>query len=262
MSVPADDGVPALDLRDVWLSLGGSTVLEGVDLTIESGEFLGLIGPNGGGKSVLLKVILGLLEPDRGTVRVLGEPPQGVRGAVAYVPQHGHFDRRFPIQVLDVVLMGRLGRRATWRGYTSADRDRALRALARVDMADHARRQVGKLSGGQLQRVLIARALAMDAPILLLDEPTASLDTWMSVELYGLLDELASTRTLVLVSHDIGVMSSHIQSVACLNRRLHYHHSREITREMIEETYGCPVDFVVHRHTHRVLEPSVGEHDA
>ncbi len=253
--------VPALDLREVWLSFRGMTVLEDVNLTIESGEFLGLIGPNGGGKSVLLKVILGLIHPDRGTVRVLGKAPRRAWGEVAYVPQHAHFDRRFPMRVLDVVLTGRLATRMLGRRFTAADREKAWESLRRVDMADDASRQVGKLSGGQLQRVLIARALAVEAPVLLLDEPTASLDAWMGAERYGLLDELAGSRTLVLVSHDIGVMSSHVQSVACLNRRLHYHHDREITQEMIEETYGCPVDFVVHEHAHRVLGPSTQERD-
>lgn len=244
----------AIELRDVWLTFRDQPVLEAIDLTIPEGEFVGLIGPNGGGKTVLLKVILGLLEPDRGTVRVLGRSPRDARGLVGYVPQHLVFDPEFPIRAVDVVLMGRLGRRRLLRPYDRADRDAAARALEQVDGLDLATRPIGKLSGGQLQRVLVARALVTDPRLLLLDEPTSSLDPASGQDVHGLLETLASRMTVVLVSHDVGVISQHVGSVACLNRRLHYHPSGGITRETIEATYGCPVDFIVHEHTHRVLE--------
>lgn len=250
----AAETLPAIDVRNVWLSFRGMTVLEDITFTVEPGDFVGLIGPNGGGKSVLLKVILGLLKPDRGSVRIFGQPPEHAGGAFAYVPQHPPFDPRFPIRVLDVVLLGRLGGVRPFGHHGAADRERAMAALAEVQ-ADHlAGREIGKLSGGQLQRVLIARGLATDARLLLLDEPTASLDSAVIGSFYELLTRLSARMTIVLVSHDLGVMSQHVQSVACLNRTLHYHHSREITREMVEEAYGCPVDFVTHRHSHRVLD--------
>jgi zinc transport system ATP-binding protein len=251
----------AVDLRNVWLTLRREPVLEDVSLTINEGEFLGLIGPNGAGKTVLLKVILGLLRPDRGSVRVLGMSAAEARGKVAYVPQYASFDADFPIRVIDVVLMGRLARGRLLRWHTSADRARALAALDEVGLTGLAGRQVGKLSGGQVQRVLIARALAVDARLMLLDEPTASLDPRAGGELYRLLEDLTARMTVVLVSHDVGVMYRHVGKVACLNRRLHYHESHELTQEMMEQTYGAPVDVVVHAHSHRVLDSHDGKED-
>jgi zinc transport system ATP-binding protein len=220
-----------------------------------------LIGPNGAGKTVLLKVVLGLLRPDRGEVRVLGETPQKVRGSVAYVPQYPKFDASFPIRVRDVVLMGRLGRSRLFRRLSTTDRERAMHALELVDLVDLAERQIGKLSGGQLQRVLIARALAVDTRLLLLDEPTASLDARIAGELYGLLSRLSKTMTVVLVSHDVGVMYRHVSSIACLNRRLYFHPSRELTEEMLESLYGFPADIVVHGHSHRLLDGHGANHE-
>lgn len=244
----------ALELEDVWLSFRETPVLEAIDLRLEEGEFLGIIGPNGAGKSVLLRVILGLLAPDRGRVRVFGRPPAESRGQLAYVPQYVDFDRDFPIRVRDVVLMGRQHHAGILHRFDDEDVARAREALEGLEIAHLADRQVGRLSGGQLQRVLVARALAVDARLLILDEPTASLDPRVGMEFYERLSALGGRITVILVSHDIGVVTRHVTSIACLNRRLHYHHSREITQEMIEETYGCPVDFVVHEHTHRVLE--------
>jgi zinc transport system ATP-binding protein len=245
---PDSDPTPAIEIRDLWLSLGGVPILQDIHLTVEQRAFLGIIGPNGGGKTTLLRVLLGLLQPDRGTVRILGQPPHSRRGEVAYVPQFSRFDPAFPIRVLDVVLMGRLGRGKLLRPYGKADLDRALRALEEVDSAELAGQQVDGLSGGQLQRVLIARALAMDSRVLLLDEPVASLDARVGGRLYELLARLSGARTVVLVDHDVGVMSRYVRSIACLNRRLHYHESSQLTREMLEETYGYPVGVLSHDH--------------
>lgn len=252
---------PAIEVRDLWLSFGGWNALEAVEFTVRQGEFLGLIGPNGAGKTVLLKVLLGLLKPDRGSVRVLGKPPGAARGDVAYVPQRTEFDTRFPIHVMDVVLMGRLGRGRMLRPYSAEDRDRARQALERVRLLDLARRQIGELSGGQLQRVLIARALVLDARVLLLDEPTANLDSTVAGRLYEFLGELTGKLTIVLVDHDIGVMSRYVQSVGCLNRRLHYHHGKHLPQEVLEQAYGYPVEVLTHHdhdndhgHAHRLLD--------
>jgi zinc transport system ATP-binding protein len=246
---------PPVLLKGVSRSFANLPALEEVDLLVEEGDFLGIIGPNGGGKTVLLKVILGLIRPDRGSVRIFGRPPRDARGLVGYVPQSPRFDPTFPMRVLDVVSMGRLRQAKPFRGYTRHDRERALRALEQVDMADMGTRQVGKLSGGQIQRVLIARALVDEPRLLLLDEPTASLDTPGDREFYEILQRLPEETAIVLVTHDLGIVHSYVKTIACLNGRLHYHHAKEITREMVEEAYGCPVDFVVHPHTHRILEP-------
>jgi zinc transport system ATP-binding protein len=247
---------PAVELEDVWLSWRGIPVLEAVNLRIERGDYLALLGPNGGGKSTLLRVVLGLLTPDRGRVRVFGEPPRRVRGRVGWVPQHARFDRDFPVRVRDVVLMGRLGRRGPFRPWSARDREVARAMLARVEMEPLAERPIAALSGGQLQRVLIARALAMQPELLLLDEPTASLDERMERGLWEILEELSREVTLLVVSHDIGAISRQVRGVACLNRRLFTHPSRELTAELLEATYGCPVDLIAHGHPHRVL----GEH--
>ena len=247
-----DATTPAISLDDVELRLGGHLVLDRVALEVRQGDFLAVIGPNGGGKSSLLRVILGLLRPSRGRVEVLGKSPRKARGRVGYVPQYASFDRGFPIRVADVVRMGRLGHDGLFaRPGQSEDAVRA--ALARVDSLALADRPIGALSGGQLQRVLIARALAVAPDILLLDEPTASLDVQSADAFYGLLEEFSKTMTVVLVSHDVGGITRRVRSIACLNRRLHAHPSGALTAEMVEETYGCPIDLLAHGTPHRVL---------
>ena len=244
----------AIELRDVWLSYGRETVLEAVDLTLPRGEFAALLGPNGGGKTTLLRVILGLQQPERGEVRVVGDVPDRARGRVGYVPQHARFDTTFPIRVIDVVRMGvprgRLRRRADVAG-------RALEALDRLESADLAEHLIAELSGGQLQRVLIARAVAMAPEVLLLDEPTASLDVRSADAFYDLLATLAEDMTVVLSTHDVTGVSTRVDSVACINRRLYYHAAGELTADALATVYGCPVELIAHGVPHRVL----GEHD-
>lgn len=248
----------AVDLHDISVSFRGLPVLQNVSLTVSEQDFLGLIGPNGAGKTVLLNVMLGLVKPDSGTVSIFGREPSAARGLVAHVPQHGRFDFDYPIKVIDVVLMGRLGRARMFRRWNAEDRRRAHQALERVGLDASAERQIGRLSGGQLQRTLIARALAGDARLLLFDEPTASLDSRVVPEVYELIAELARERAVVLVSHDIAILPRYVKSVACLNQTLHHHPSNEITSEMIESAYGCPVDMLVHTHTHRVMHEHEG----
>jgi zinc transport system ATP-binding protein len=249
---------PVLSLRNVSFSYRGEPVLEDVTLEVEARDYLAILGPNGSGKTTLLKVMLGLLQPQRGSVRVLGRTAATARGQVGYVPQHAGFDLDFPIRVLDVVLMGRYPARRLGRRFDAEDRAQALRALAQVELAPCAERPIGALSGGQIQRVLIARALALEPRLLLLDEPHASLDERVGRSVWELLEELSQRLTIVLVSHDIGAISHYVRSVACLNRRLHGHPSRELTPEILEATYGCPVELLAHGHPHRVLPPHGG----
>ena len=254
---PQSDG-PILELRDVSVRYREQPVLEDVTLSVDAGDYLAILGPNGGGKTTLLKVVLGLVRPQQGQVQVLGTSPSGARGRVGYVPQRVAFDLDFPIRVLDVVLMGRLADRRVGQAFTAEDREAALEALARVELVDQARLPVGALSGGQLQRALIARALALRPALLLLDEPHAGLDERIGRSVWELLEELSPEVTIVLVSHDIGAISRYVRSVACLNRRLHAHPTRELTPEILEETYGCPVELLAHGHPHRVLGPHEG----
>jgi zinc transport system ATP-binding protein len=250
-------GAPPVELDRVSLALRGVPVLEDVTLRVESRDYLALLGPNGGGKSTLLKVILGIQRPDRGSVRIFGQTPRQARGRVGYVPQHASFDLDFPIRVHEVVLMGRLAS-ARFGRFSKDDRRAAHEALERVEIPELAGRPIGSLSGGQRQRVLIARALAQRPELLLLDEPTASLDERIGHTIWELFEELSQDMALVVVSHDIGAISRSVRGVACLNRNLHSHPSKELTSEMLEAVYGCPVDLLAHGHPHRVLSDHEG----
>ena len=241
-------------LEDVWVQYDGLPVLEGINLSLKEQDFLGIIGPNGGGKTTLLEVLLGLIEPTCGQVRILGRSAKEGRRSIGHVPQYTKFDHDFPISVWDVAMMGRLGRRGLFRRYTQDDKRMVAEALHQVEMLELKDRQIGQLSGGQRRRVYIARALASDPKILLLDEPTASVDSRVVGNVYELLQNLNQRVTIILVSHDIGVVSSYVKTIACLNRRLIYHASKEITPEMLEAAYHCPVDLIAHGTPHRVFE--------
>ena len=241
-------------MEDVWVHFDGVPALEEVDLSIQQYDFLGIIGPNGGGKTTLLKVILGLLKPSRGKVTVFGHTPEKGREFVGYVPQYSLFDRNFPVSVWDVVLMGRLKHKNPFRGYSEADKKLAHDSLETIEMLDFKDAQIGKLSGGQQQRVFIARALVTEPKLLLLDEPMASVDSPMQTELYELFEKLRQRMAIVLVSHDISAVSIYVDKVACLNRRLFYHNTKELTAEDLEATYQCPVEIIAHGVPHRVLK--------
>ncbi len=239
-----------IKLSSVSLSYRGQTILDNICLDLSADSFLGLIGPNGAGKSMLLKIVVGLIKPTSGTVEVFGLSPEAARGRVGYVPQFASFASDFPTTVLDAVLMGRLGSARIGARFSAVDKEKALTALKRVELSSFAERNVRGLSGGEVQRVLIARALAAEPKLLLLDEPTASLDSRVGRDVYDLLDDLAKEMTIVLVSHDVGAIASHVKTIACLNRKLHYHNSLEISAEVINEIYGCPVDLIAHGHEH------------
>jgi zinc transport system ATP-binding protein len=242
-------------LQNIWVSYGDVPALEDVTLSIFQHDFLGIIGPNGGGKSTLLKVLLGLVKPDSGDVRIFGNPPEQARSRIGYVSQRPSFDRDFPASVRDVVMMGRYVRAGLFHRYSRMDRYAAEKALARVGMQGYDNKQIGHLSGGQQQRVFVARALVAEPELLLLDEPTASIDPTMQTEFYELLDELKKSLTIVMVSHDIGAVSVYVDKIACLNLQLYYHGSKEITTEILEATYKCPIQLITHGTVpHRVLK--------
>jgi zinc transport system ATP-binding protein len=249
---------PVIEIKDVSVSFDGNPALDGITMSVAEKEFLGVIGPNGGGKTTLLKVILGLVKPDAGEVRVFGKTPVETRRFIGYVPQRTEADSNFPITVREAVLMGRLSHRGLLRRYAKADFEAAEEAIRKVEMAPLAGRQFGKLSSGERQRALIARALASEPRILLLDEPTASLDTKIGHGLYELLDELNREITIVLVTHDIGAVSRHVRTVACLAGTLQLHaEAGNLDPEIIQKAYGCPVDLIAHGAPHRVF----GVHD-
>jgi zinc transport system ATP-binding protein len=245
--------VSAIELNNISFFYNGHPILTNVNLTVEEMDFLAIMGPNGSGKTTLLKIILGILNPAQGTVKVFGKRPVEAAGLLGYVPQDTGINKDFPISVLDVTLMGRLGLAGRDRRFTPEDRTLARKVLEQVGMWQYRDRPIGKLSGGQRQRVLIARALTVEPKVLLMDEPTASVDAQFQTDLYDLLKELNASITIIVVSHDMSVLSSYINSVACLNRSLYYHGSGEITDEMLHSAYQCPVDLIAHGVPHRVL---------
>ena len=256
-----DNGETIVQIDDLDFAYNGQSVLESVNLTITEGDFVAMIGPNGGGKTTLLKLMLGLLKPDHGEIRILGQQPARASHQIGYVPQDVNVNRRFPITAMDVVLMGKLAPGRRWSKNSTQDRRDAMEALDRINMADFANRRIGELSGGQRQRVFIARALVTHPRLLLLDEPTASIDSRGQAEFYNLLKKLNDEISIVVVSHDLLVVSTYVKSVACVNRRLHHHHEAEITGEMLEAMYPCgdeeicPVELITHgRLPHRVLK--------
>ena len=241
------DTSPLIEVRGITFGYGREVVLDNVDLDIQQRDFLAVIGPNGGGKTTLVKVILGLLRPWSGEVVRRVDP-----GRLGYVPQFSTFDKSFPLRVSDVVLMGKLGRRGLFQRYSREDREDVDRILDRLKLSSVSRSHVAEISGGQLQRVLIARSLAADPEILFLDEPTASIDAESREVLREILEELNQRIPVVVVTHDVTSISSMVQLIACINRRLFYH-GTEIDQEILEEVYGCPVELVAHGVPHRVL---------
>jgi len=239
---------PVLEISDVSFTYGSRPVLQSVDLVVHEGDFLGVIGPNGSGKTTLLRLILGLLAPASGEIRVLGLSPRQARPLIGYVPQVLAFNMDFPITALEVVLMGRLSRTRLFGPYRREDHRAAEEAMRMVSVWDLRKERLGDLSGGQRQRVLIARALVNRPRLLLLDEPTANVDAAIEEDIYELLHRLNEETTLILVTHDLGFVSSHMNRVACLNRRLVCHPTEKITGAMINTLYGGNVNLVEHGH--------------
>ena len=235
-------------LDNVTFSYNRTPVVENINLTIKEEEFLGVIGPNAGGKSTLLKLMLGLLQPDSGSIKIMGMSPQYGRSRIGYVPQYPAFSRDFPINVMDTVLTGRLGNTRWYGNYLKQDKEIAMQAMEAVEIANVWQRSVGSLSGGQMQRVLIARALACQPEILLLDEPTANIDVQVEEDIFGLLKQYNEHMTIIVVSHDIAFISGYVDRVACLNRTLVCHSTEEISGKTIEELYGTSVRMIQHAH--------------
>jgi zinc transport system ATP-binding protein len=251
---------PAIDIHALNFSYGSVPTLSGIDLQVAEGEFLGIVGPNAGGKSTLLKLILGLLQPQSGDISVLGRTSSMASRLLGYVPQYPSFPRDFPIAVEQVVQLGRLGLdrnggqrggkwHALWPGrVSSADREAVRRSLAEVEAGDIAKRQIGSLSGGQLQRVLLARALVGEPRILILDEPTANIDQRMEGEIFDLLKVLNARMTILVVSHDVAFISRYVGRVACINRTLVCHKTDAIDGNVTQELYGEHVRMIAHGH--------------
>lgn len=241
-----------VSIENLDFAYDGRAVLNGVNLKIREREFVSIVGPNGGGKSTLLKLMLGLLRPRTGSVKVFGGAPEKARPRVGYLPQHAHHDPQFPTTCIEVVLMGRLGKRVSLGPFKKKDRQKAREALDNVGLGDLAGRSYSDISGGQRQRVLIARALVAEPELLLLDEPTSHIDVAGVNEFYELMERLNEKLTIAVVSHDIGFVSSRVKSVVCVNREVVVHPTSELTGDTLQQIYGMDIRLV--RHDHRCAE--------
>lgn len=240
---------PLIQIRDMDAAYQRSVVLSGVCLSVYDRDFIGIIGPNGGGKTTLLKIILGLLKPVKGTIEYSLD-----RSEIGYLPQSNQVDESFPITVREVVAAGlQHGLKISIRT-TPSENHKVDSILEKVGLETLQYRSIGELSGGELQRTMLARAIVSSPRLLVLDEPVTHVDNRFEMELYGLLKELNKAMTILLVSHDIGTISPYIKTIACVNRYLHYHTSNEISEEQLK-VYNCPIEIITHgRVPHRVMK--------
>ncbi len=238
----------AIEIHGVSFRYDERQILKDVNLTIRPYDSICVVGPNGGGKTTLIKLIIGLLSPDVGTIKIFGKRPDEAHQLIGYVPQSTQYDRQFPISVQEVVCMARIGKSFTGR-YSKRDKDKTLEALDEVGLADLGDRSFSALSGGQRQRVLIARALASGGKILILDEPTANIDRESETHFFDLLRGLNERMTIVMVTHDVGFASSFFTRIACVNREVIIHPTSELTGKLIRDMYGGDLQMIRHDHS-------------
>ncbi len=240
-----------LEMRSLSAGYGTRNVLDNVNFKVFENDFIGVIGPNGGGKTTLLKVILGVLKPTGGEL-IMGD---GIdKSTIGYLPQISTGDNSFPLSVLDVVLSGLMIHKSPGTRFSADEKRRVGDLLEELGLKEYSRSQLKELSGGQLQRVFLARAIIGNPRLLLLDEPGSFVDTAFEKSFYDKLKELNGKMTILMVSHDIGTISAHVKSFACVNGSLHYHPSSEITNEQLL-AYRCPIQLITHGEVpHTVLK--------
>ncbi|HOG19477.1 MAG TPA: ABC transporter ATP-binding protein [Salinivirgaceae bacterium] len=231
--------LPLLSIKNLTVGYGEKPILSGINLDVFKNDFIGIVGPNGGGKTTLLKAIVGLIKP------VEGEIVFNTKSPVGYLPQMNQHDNRFPIPVNEVVLSGLFGEKGIFKRFTKADFKKAEYWLEFAGIKGFAKKKYGSLSGGERQRVLLCRALISDPDLLILDEPNTFVDNKFEGELYELLKQLNETKAIMIVSHDLGTISTYVKSIACVNRDLHHHKSNIITQQQLE-SYNCPIQLITH----------------
>lgn len=238
---------PIIQITNLSAGYDGKTVLRNVNLTVFRNDFLGIIGPNGGGKTTLIKCILGLVKPLGGEIKA-----PGIR--MGYLPQYTGIDRKFPITVQEVVLSGLGSEKSLSARYSAADRNKARQVIRQMGLEGLEQRSIGALSGGQLQRTLLGRAIVSDPDVVILDEPSTYIDKRFEARLYELLAELNHRCAIILVSHDIGTVLQQVKSIACVNETLDYHPDTGVTEEWLQRNFQCPIDLLGHGSLpHRIL---------
>jgi zinc transport system ATP-binding protein len=250
-----------LEIQNVSAGYGEQVVLKDVNLVVNDMDFIGIIGPNGGGKTTLLKLIIGLIRPYRGTIKFYDEASSESFRSIGYLPQISHTDPRFPICVLDVVLSGLMSREGLFSRYSGQQKKNAGQLLERLGIGDLKKKNIGELSGGQLQRVYLSRAIISSPRLLMLDEPSTFVDTMFETDFYGILKDLNRDMAIIVVSHDVGTISWYVKTIACVNGNLHYHPSNIISQEQLA-AYNCPIQIITHGDIpHTVLETHKHQHD-
>lgn len=240
-----------LEIKNLTAGYSSQVILNNINLSVFENDFIGIIGPNGGGKTTLLKCITGLLKPFSG--EVIFHQNTDNKGFIGYLPQINQFDKKFPISVLDVILSGLMSQKKLFSRYSAIEKAMAQQLLDQMHISHLAKKPIGELSGGQMQRVFLCRALISEPQLLILDEPDTFVDNRFESELYDILAKLNERLAIMVVSHDIGIISSYVKTIACINRELHYHPGREITSEILR-VYNCPIDLIAHGTVpHRVL---------
>lgn len=242
---------PIIEIKNLSAGYDGRNVLHDINLTVYEQDFLGIIGPNGGGKTTLMKCILGLLKPTDGEIIFHCKPSLG------YLPQYNTIDRKFPISVEEVILSGLSIQKSLTARFTPEEKEKSKQVIARMGLEGLEHRAIGQLSGGQLQRALLGRAIISDPSVLILDEPNTYIDKRFEARLYELLAEINKECAIILVSHDIGTVLQQVKSIACVNETLDYHPDTGITTEWLEKNFNCPIELLGHGTLpHRIL----GEH--
>ncbi len=246
---------PIIDIQHLTIEFNGTRVLHDVNLTVFEHDFLGIIGPNGGGKTTLVKSILGLIKPATGKITFYryGKPTSDIR--IGYLPQYNNLDKRFPISVIDVILSGLKPQGHIMEHYTTEQCLQAETVAQQMGLEGLQKRPIGTLSGGELQRVLLGRAVISDPDVVILDEPNTYLDRKFETKLYDLLERINQERAVILVSHDIGTVLQNVKTIACVNESVDYHPDTEISEEWLEKNFGCPIELLGHGNLpHRVLK--------
>lgn len=237
--------VPLIEIRHLTVGYEENIILSDVSLTIHDKDFIGVIGPNGGGKTTLLKAILGLLQPFRGEVVFHDCMTEGNHHRIGYLPQINNIDRKFPISVSEVVKSGLMSKKRIIKKYAPKDLEYAGELMNEMGIYEIRNKAIGELSGGQIQRTLLCRALVNQPKLLVLDEPNTYVDNRFERELYEKLRRFNENIAILLVSHDIGTISTYVKSIACVNHSLHYHPGNKITPELME-AYECPIQIITH----------------